>query len=359
MLFSMLRKMNRHVMYWHRLQNWHLLVLAITTVVFAPAILFILRSSKGDVSVSSPSLGEKWNSIRPMVQFSPTLEYVNGSEVIWQIPESAKGVLFIAHGCHGKAVNFWDRSPNCPNCVGLPEERLLVLHALVQKYAVITISSTDVCWSFRRDKKNVKSILEWWVHKKNIEKLPMVALGASSGGYFISALATEFHFDSITIMIAEGVFEAMESHSNYPPTLFVHMPKDRRRMSLIAEAIKLLKRKGIDVAEVRCPEFPLTPTFLSDRIPGLDEKTSRKIHVVLKERGILNEKNYMMADGRAINWRKPLREKQVMSDGKNEWEGHIQEELNLAYGYHEMTSLQSGQIFQWFDSHLSKPHQTN
>ena len=32
---------------------------------------------------------------------------------------------------------------------------------------------------------------------------------------------------------------------------------------------------------------------------------------------------------------------------------HIQEELNLAFAYHEMTSLQSEQIFNWFESHMT------
>lgn len=351
--------MNRHKIYWYRLQNWHLFAIAITTLVLAPAVLFVVRSPKSDSYLSSPSLGEKWNSIRPLVQFSPTFEYVNGSEFIWQIPESAKGVLFIAHGCNGKAINFWDRSPNCANCVGLPEERLLVLHALARKYAVITISSKNACWSIFKEKEKVKRILKWWVRKKRLDEVPMVALGASSGGYFVSALAAEFQFASITIMIAEGVFGRMEVQTNYPPTLFVHMPKDEKRMGLIIKTIEMLKGKGIDVGEVRCPEFPLTATFLSDRIPGLDEKVSRRIYGVFKESNIINETNYMIMDGRAINWREPLKEKHVFSDAKSEWEDHIQEELNLAYGYHEMTSLQSKQIFQWFDSHLSRHHQTS
>lgn len=355
----MLREMSRHDISWHRLQSRHLLVFGMITLVFAPAIMFVLWSPKGGNSRSSPSLDETWNSIRHVVQFSPTVEYINGSEVIWQIPKSAKSVLFIAHGCHGRAVNFWDRSPNCLNCIGLPEERLLVLHALARQYAVITISSSMECWSFLKDKEKVKSILKWWLKEKKLLGLPVVALGASSGGYFISALATEFHFYSLTIMISEGMFKVMEAQTKYPPTLFVHMPNDVRRMELVAETMEMLKGKGVHVAEVKCPEFPLTPTFLSDRIPGLDERTSIRIFEVFKETGIINENNYMTRDGRSISWQKPLRRRKVISDAKNEWEGHIQEELNLAYGYHEMTSLQSEQIFDWFDSHLYEPQQTS
>ncbi|RCU28013.1 hypothetical protein DVA81_19915, partial [Acinetobacter baumannii] len=62
---------------------------------------------------------------------------MNGTDVIWQIPDSPKAVLFLAHGCNGRASNFWDRSLSCPNCVGLPEERLIVFHALTRRFAVL------------------------------------------------------------------------------------------------------------------------------------------------------------------------------------------------------------------------------
>jgi hypothetical protein len=35
------------------------------------------------------------------------------------------------------------------------------------------------------------------------------------------------------------------------------------------------------------------------------------------------------------------------------WADHIQEELNLAYGYHEMTSLQADEMFNWIEEHLT------
>ena len=125
-----------------------------------------------------------------------------------------------------------------------------------------------------KDKEKVKSILKWWLKEKKLLGLPVVALGASSGGYFISALATEFNFDSLTIMIAEGRIKLMEAQAKFPPTLFVHMPNDVRRMEFVANTMEMLKIKGIDVTEVKFLEFPLTPTFLLDIIPGLDERTS-------------------------------------------------------------------------------------
>ncbi|XP_020265381.1 uncharacterized protein LOC109840953 [Asparagus officinalis] len=277
---------------------------------------------------------------------------MNGTDVIWQIPNSPKAVLFIAHGCDCRAANFWDRSPTCPKCVGLPEDRLIVHHALDRKFAVLTISSIGRCWSLGKEKENVKRIIKQWIKKQKLDKLPVVAMGASSGGYFVSALAAEMRFSSIVIMIAEGVFEQMGVPEGYPPTLFVHMPKDHRREKSIEMNMKVFKQKSVDVREIRCMEFPLTPNFLSDRIPGLDKKFSAQLFALFREKGFVDENGYMRKDGRRTPWREALKERGLLLK-KNEWDNHIQEELNLAFGYHEMTSLQSDDMLGWFESHMS------
>lgn len=295
---------------------------------------------------------QKWNSFDSLVHLHPTREFRNGTDLIWQVPESPKGVLFLAHGCNGKAINFWDKSPQCPDCIGLPEERLLVLHGLSQGFAVITISSAQRCWTMGKEVLDVKDIIEWWIGRRKLEKLPLVALGASSGGYFVSVLATAIKFSSTVLMIAEGKFEGMDVKGDYPPTLFVHMPKDLYRQQKIDEYVEVLKGKGIDVGVVECVEFPLSPNTLADRIPGLDQELSRKLFEFFREKGFVDQNGYMKKDGRKIKWKKALEEKKTLLRDEH-LVPHIQEELNLAFAYHEMTSVHSDQIFKWFESHMS------
>ncbi|KAL5716512.1 hypothetical protein ACHQM5_018191 [Ranunculus cassubicifolius] len=337
---------------WSEIQNSRTLALTVSLIlIFTIAVLCL--SSKGKQLSSSFVLSNvKWNSFRSSVQFHPTVEFRNGTDVIWQIPDSPKAVLFIAHGCDCKAVYFWDRSPTCPNCVGLPEDRIIVLHALARKFAVLTISSAGRCWSLGEERRIIKSIISWWVEENNLGKLPLMALGASSGGYFVSALANDIKFSSITLMIAEGVFEKMNIPENYPSTLFVHMPKDRVRMLAINKNMEALKKKGIDVAEIKCMEFPLTPNLLSDRIPGLDESVSNSLFELFHEKGFVDANGYMKKDGRVTHWKEALKERKSLLSEKDDWIHHIQEELNLAFAYHEMTSLQSEQILKWFESHM-------
>ncbi|KAJ6824335.1 uncharacterized protein M6B38_382670 [Iris pallida] len=335
-------------------------LLAITTttiiVVFTLTIFFYaITTRKPSIPQFQHSSELKWNSFESSVQFNPTVEQSNGTDLIYQIPDSPRAVLFLAHGCGRRAADFWDRSPGCPHCSGLPEDRLIVLHALHRRFAVLTVSSSAECWSLGRETRTVRWIIKRWVESNGLAGLPLAAMGASSGGYFVSALAAsaEMGFSSIAIMIAEGAFEDTKKiRKGYPPTLFLHMPKDRRRMRLVELNMGALRRAGVPVREVRCAEFPLTPEFLSDRIPALDRKSSVELFALFRNEGFIDENGYMRKDGRSTNWKEAVKRSGLLPE-KFQWEGHIEEELNLAFGYHEMTSLQSDDMFDWFESHMS------
>ncbi|GJU86263.1 hypothetical protein Tco_1293809 [Tanacetum coccineum] len=288
---------------------------------------------------------------KPVFQFNPKVEIFNKTEVIWQIPVSPKGVLFLAHGCNGKAANFWDKCLECEHCVGLPEERLIVLEAISRKFAVVAVSSKGKCWSMMKETEVVKKVLRFWVERQGLGGLSFVALGASSGGYFVSMLASKMRFSSIVVMIAEGVFDRIDVGKDYPPTLFVHMPKDKARKKMIGENVEVMRREGVDVAEVECKELPLTPSFLAERIRGLDMKVSVELFNMFKEKGFVNKEGYLVNDGRVLPWKEAMSERKISLPNKR-MVNYIQEELNLAYAYHEMTGLQNEQIFDWFESHL-------
>ncbi|KAE8686560.1 putative Protodermal factor 1.3 [Hibiscus syriacus] len=327
---------------WHVPRKYPVVVLLMFLV--SVSIALVLLFQKNDA--------KPWNRFESLVQFDPRREFRNGTDLIWQIPDSPKAVIFLAHGCSLRAVDFWDRSSKCPECVGLPEDRLLVLHALARKFAVLTVSSAGKCWTFEKERLIVEDIITWWVKRHNLGKLPLVALGASSGGYFVSVIANNLKFNSITLMIAEGLFDQMNIKEDYPPALFVHMPKDTGRKQKITKFMRVLRNKGVDVAEIECMELPLSPTFLSDRIPSLDQIVSVRLFDLFKEKGFVNENGYMKQDGRATPWEDALQDSKINLLEKD-LVHPVDEELNLAFAYHEMTSLQSDEIFKWFESHMT------
>ncbi|XP_022149746.1 uncharacterized protein LOC111018103 [Momordica charantia] len=335
---------------WNKQQTISILIVSAFLILFVLMMLFRKESHERNLLFEGTPK-QTWDSFNSLVQFNPNREFRSGTDLISQVPDSPKAVLFVAHGCNGKAVNFWDKSAKCPSCVGLPEERLIVLHALSRHFAVLTISSSRKCWTFGKELAVVKDIIRWWVEKNNLEKIPLVGLGASSGGYFLSVLATELKFNSITLMIAEGLYEQMDVTERYPPTLFIHMPKDQFREKKINENMKFLRSKGVDVAEIECLEFALSPNFFADRIPELDKSVSAKLFELFQAKGFVDGNGKMLKDGRATRWKEALRMSGI-SVPDNNLTHHIQEEMNLAFAYHEMTSLEADQIFTWFESHL-------
>jgi hypothetical protein len=180
----------------------------------------------------------------------------------------------------------------------------------------------------------------------------VAALGASSGGYFVSRLAAEMSLAAVVIMISEGAFGPAGAPAGYLPAMFLHMPKDRRRVALLERNMKMLTSSGVEVRELRSLELPLTPALLSDRIPGLDHGLSERIWKIFSEEGFIDERGYMRKDGRATPWKDAV-SKRGFWEEVSRWSDHIQEELNLAYAYHEMTSLQADEMFNWIEEHLT------
>ncbi|XP_056685566.1 uncharacterized protein [Spinacia oleracea] len=349
----MFRRGNKPLFLWRSVRNFHLpSIAAVLGLVIFISLLFSLCSRENPAKGES-SRAHETKRLQFQVLPNPTVEYIEEAQVIWQIPSDPKAVLFIAHGCGGSALNFWDSCLGCPNCVGLPEEKRIVLDALAQNLAVLVVTSTDVCWSYRKDGSRVKKTIQWWLEKHDLVKSPLVGLGASSGGYFLSVLATEVRFRGIVLMISSGLFDRMVSiPDNYPPTLFLHMPKDVRRGRKIDRHVEMLRKKGIEVQKIECLEFPLTPIWLTDRVTDLNHTTSLKLFELFSSKGFIDAKGYMKNDGRATPWREALKQSNILLKYESKLMHHIEEELNLAYAYHEMTSLQSDQMFKWFKSHL-------
>lgn len=295
-------------------------------------------------------------------EFNPTVDgSVNHTDLIWQLPAGApKAVLFIAHGCNHRATDFWDNSSGCPHCIGLPEERLIVLKALRRGYAILVISSLRTCWSLGDEVESVERLIKWWIAEHRLQKLPLLGLGASSGGEFLSYLATseQIKFRSIAILIAEGVIDTLTTLPvDYPPTIFVHMPKDAVMERSINGTLKFLRDNlNVPVKEIRCLEFPLTPELLSDRIPGLSRGVSVWLFRQFRKRGFIDDKGFMKNDGRETKWKSFLDDGVSIPAGYrsvvNNHLDHIEEELNLAFAYHEITSLEMDKIFRWFEVHM-------
>ncbi|KAI5000387.1 hypothetical protein ZWY2020_004976 [Hordeum vulgare] len=333
------------------------LALRLTTPLASLVLLLCAAAGVFLYSKTSPasqigSLSKESSTASPAPS-SPTVGHIEGARAIWELPAApARGVLFVAHGCHCRPENFWPPSQHCPGCVGLPEDVAITARALRRRFAVLAVASAGDCWSLGKEVGAAKRAIQSWTAKNGLGDLPVVALGASSGGYFVSRLAAKMSLTAVVMMISEGAFDLAGAPPGYPPSMFLHMPKDRKRAALVGRNVKMLRSNGVEVMELQSLELPLTPTLLSDRIAGLDHGLSERIWKVFSEEGFVDERGYMRKDGRATPWKDAV-VKSGFWEEVSQWADHIQEELNLAYGYHEMTSLQTDEMFNWIEEHLS------
>lgn len=282
-------------------------------------------------------------------------------------PGVANGLIFLAHGCSHSAGDFWPRSPSCPDCLGLPEEIRIREAALRRGYAVVAISSMDRksrCWR-EIDLDRVAHALGFLYRNLTLlQGLPLYGLGASSGGMFVLMLASsqpEPRFTAICSQIMalfpEDEMEYRIEHSagRYPPTLFVHMPRDKMTARAVKESIAVLNKHKIPVKEIQVHPSPLTPSYLSETTDELPMEQSKAIFKAFKESKIIDERGFLIHDPRASDWRQVLKPLPFHDSLRLEPDASpISEELNVLWAGHEIIASTTDETIDWFEQQYKR-----
>ena len=239
-------------------------------------------------------------------------------ELVYQTPEAVSGeaseaLLFLAHGCSHSATDFFDRSATCPSCIGLPIERHIVRSALQRRFAVVAVSSADrlfsKCWSAGLDAPRVFQALSYVLNATKLKPLPLLALGASSGGAMVHALGTLTLPDSLAaagrariaaVAVQIMPIDAHDMDEMYPPLILWHMPRDARSAAYISEAVSTLRAKRRPIRELTCDPFALTPSIFSDWMPSVPRRTSASLFSALKKAGMLDREGFLRDDPRGV-----------------------------------------------------------
>ena len=288
-------------------------------------------------------------------------------DVKYEIPKylPLKGILFVAHGCSHGAGDFWPRSDSCPDCLGLPEEIRIRKMALNRGYVVVAISSADRdvrCWG-EIDMERVAHALSLLLNsaaQTKLKGLPLYGFGASSGGMFTLMLASHptHLFDAICsqIMSLHPAQEEMESHISrspglYPPTLFVHMPRDQMTAQAVSDSMVVLNKHKIPTKEIRVDPSPLTTQYLSDSIgEELSLDQSKSIYDAFKKHEVINDKGFLIGDPRSSDWRSALSSLSFYDELRlTPDESPIAEELNVLWAGHEIIARTTDEMIDWFE----------
>lgn len=238
---------------------------------------------------------------------------------------------------------------------------------LKRKLGVIAISSLHAtahgkgCWTLEKgnqpgsdDLVSVYSILNVVFTKIKVVNLvatPVYLLGVSSGAAFAMMLPQLMRVDGSIVQIMglpSTTLQAVlaEASTNnlslgYPPSIFMHMPRDEDMASRVESNIKMLKDSGVRATQVRRNPVAVTSDYLRSRAPQVfNEQIANDIVVKLAEDGFLDDNGFLKSDPRLTYkaWTKSVGPVvggsiSLMSDASP-----LTELLNLAWAQHEIMS---------------------
>lgn len=297
---------------------------------------------------------------------SPTTEIIDGQSIVWESVKSPEGVLLVFHGCSHSATDWWDQQGSCPQCIGLPEEKRIVATAVARRYVVVAFSSQDRrsrrCWDvvppprITADMQKTKNTVVAIVKREGWEKLPLFALGASSGGALAALIPFHLKLQGSCVQIMAVPAEVYKGAGAavaypFPPMLFVHMVRDGATGAGVAQDVAVLTAEGIAAKAIAVAPRPLTPSFFSDRISNVTVESSKQIFDALQTAGLTEANGLLKQDPRRTGdeWRAALKPHVEGQDLRPDL-GAIPEELNLAWAGHEIVSDTTDEMLDWFES---------
>lgn len=272
-----------------------------------------------------------------------------GVELVWQAPANASAVLLLAHGCSHRATDWWEAGPGCAQCSGMPEDTRLAGAALANGFFTVAATSADResgCWHPADDGPLVVAALEELLLRERAQALPRFALGASSGGAFVALLpfysGTPFAALSIQIMALPParLTAPLPDKRLYPPSLWVHMPRDAHTAEKVAADVAALRSQGSVAEELEVQPQALTPLFLASRIRGVSPNSSMAAVQALQDADLLDQAGMLRADPRRSSWRQVLQragaEEGLGMHALSHDAAPLAEVMNVAWASHEI-----------------------
>ena len=158
----------------------HILTFILGILILRNVILMTTSSS----SSSSQSQDEKQTKSTEGMKVKGTLIPAHGNEeveILWSSHKHSKqkpcGVLFVAHDCGNSHTDWFEKSSDCPECIGLPEERAIVETAYERNFAVIAASSYDRNQSVGNKTSMVLGLVRYCCgHRSSFQILPFMHL---------------------------------------------------------------------------------------------------------------------------------------------------------------------------------------
>jgi len=178
-------------------------------------------------------------------------------------------------------------------------------------------------------------------------------MGASSGGQMALTLPRHMRVAGVYAQVrgVENKVLKLPKGRMFPPTVFVHMPRDEGNAAVIKSNIDTLRNAGTPVLEIKIHPRPVTAEFLTERSPLIDEKMAKDIVNAFKKSGILAKNGSLTEPPRPVTekWA-PLVQPVIGNLSLTLDESHVGELVNLAWAKHELVSDEAEAIMTWLQN---------
>jgi hypothetical protein len=312
------------------------------TPVYATRVQWASSSSNGDGNGNDDDGAQH----KPMVV-----------DALYALPDTSidslfppRGIVILLHACTHNAFKFFSPSEKmkCPECVGLSEELRIARLCLQKRYAVVAISSqsSSGCWNESVDLPRLRLALSKFRqvvypgdNTNNNSNKPVIAIGASSGGTMAAKLLVSKEHDDennnnnnnnnsnsknlaqaalVMVMgLGRPLVEKLKQNSIIgteaaSPLLFLApMPRDRRTTRLAREnaeqLISLSENNSTRLDDTTCGSFPVTESYLRERVPDMTPIAAHRIVTALAKAGHLHPDTLeFLKDPTQSDWRDVL-----------------------------------------------------
>eukprot|EP00977_Amphora_coffeiformis_P020824 scaffold8573_cov164-Amphora_coffeaeformis.AAC.3 len=260
------------------------------------------------------------------------------TEVVYATPpQGPRAVALLLHGCSHSALKFFSPQPYyCPTCIGLAEE-LQITRLLVQQQTLLVLAVTSQdrqrgCWS-GADVAHVQDVL---LHfnitsaditdtadtTATIHHVPILALGASSGGHFAAQLAVRgmAHAALVGVMsLRDDLVQQWRNH-NPVPLVLAPMPRDKHTTAATTRNYQQMQanhqhhtdnssNNNVWLDTTTCVPLPVTVSYLNNRVPHMTKSMAQQIVTALTQGRHLDATSGMLQrDPTRSDWRIVLRD---------------------------------------------------
>ena len=278
-----------------------------------------------------------------------------------------KGLLLHLHSCKESGFEFFT----------LPEHRIVAYDAIQKGLAVLSPTSYDRqsgCYTSEDANGLLKKVVGQFVRRNRLQSLPIVGLGHSSGGTFLSFLRKTLELQSMAVYNSPEDYGDMQSKNDtLIPTVYLSMSMDESISNRMNANMKRLQDKNITSYLYRVSPKPFTQKLCAARLPESNNGFCKHMSTTIGK-DLLDADGYVLeGDVASKQWQRFFEGLELTEEGfcpidetdslmyygnkkSSSWAKEcsmrvvLEQEIKACFGYHAMTAQYHDEILNFLIS---------